>query len=856
MPESIISPLGLSATALLIYFIFVNLRHGSKATKPEIRVNQVIAGLPLVIAAFFALLQAWYLILIQMLIAYLLIFTSLGHDIMALLLNNPAWYVAWLSGVMLLIFALTIWLIPWHLLDVGTYRDLRRKRAYLVVLRFLGLFTFEVFLLSIYALDQDWGNFPHGLFWGALALTFVVYWVLEIAIDECYIAQTLYWLLCLAAVLYVEISIPQLHYGWFKWITIFWAMFYWTITGPAPGFRKKKENEQASLDVALRKEKGTVLGFFLRWIKEFQSMQTWLGLRIGQIAVELDTKINPQSTIQAEAKDLAKNPKERLNAYRFYGNRFSYRVLFIITLSLALLGIYLPNLEPISPIVFVYTGMGFLLILVDYMFYTGKRVVAFATNPPNTAELNPNFLQKIFLKINWPNSAKLFCTFRLNLIAYVFWVVAVFVLFFASNSYNAQYNLLEKKPRPARLSFNQYLDQWTEARRDSLENPAIKNYSVFIFSGEGGGSRAGYWSSTCLLGLDSLLELDLKQHTLAISAVSGSSPGTVAALAWWERGNGFDDYRAYCTEIYQHNFISSGLAGNVFGATLRKFLRFFYFKNRNIRLCEEEGAAIEGALNRGRKPGKTVLSSLYSKDQFAWGSFSGLYQGQHQRWRTDLPLFFSNSTHVQTGRRVLINPVINLSAEQRFINVIDLCKRMEDSTMQELALVHAANLSELFPFMSASAHIPKLGNYADASYCENYGLKTAFEIYQACQDWKNSKPQDSLAAKCNFYVIALMNTHPTYSANSPNLPMEKSVPSETMAPLIAIGNVVLSNNPFSTREEIKSVLPEQAYHEMILNRSNLPLTRVLTRKNMRTMDSIRGRELKVFQNWYGLSQGK
>jgi hypothetical protein len=205
---------------------------------------------------------------------------------------------------------------------------------------------------------------------------------------------------------------------------------------------------------------------------------------------------------------------------------------------------------------------------------------------------------------------------------------------------------------------------------------------------------------------------------------------------------------------------------------------------------------------------------------------------------------------------VLINPVINLSTEQRFINVIDLYKRMEDSTNQELALVHAANLSELFPFMSASAHIPKLGNYADASYCENYGLKTAFEIYQACQDWKKSKAQDSLAAKCNFYVVALMNTHPTYSANSPNLPMEKSVPSETMAPLIAIGNVVLSYNPFSTREEIKSVLPEQVYHEMILNRSNLPLTRVLTKKNMRTMDSIRGRELKVFQGWYGLSQGK
>ncbi len=855
MPESIISPLGLAATALLIYFIFVNLRHGSKATKPEIRINQTTTTLPLVISVFFALLQAWYLIVIQMLIAYLLVFTSLGHDIMALLLNNPDWYIAWLSGVMLLIFALTIWLIPWHLLDVGTYRDLRRNRAYLVVLRFLGLFTFMVFLLSIYAIDHGWENFPHGLFWGCLVLSFVVYWVLEIAIDECYIAQTLYWVLFLAAVVYVELSVPNLHYGWFKWVTLFWASFYWTITGPAPGFRKKKESEQASLDVALRKKKGTVLGFFLRWIKQFQSIQTWLGLHIGQIAVKLDTKMNLQSTIGNEAKELAKNPKERLNAYRFYGNRFSYRVLFVITVSLALMGVYLPNLEPISPIVFVYTGMGFLLILVDYMFYTGRRVVAFATNPPDTAILNPNLLQRFFLKINWPNSARLFCWFRLNLIAYVFWVIAVFILFFASNSHTAQYNLLAKKPQPERLSFHQYLDQWAEARRDTLENPATKSYSVFIFSGEGGGSRAGYWSSTCLLGLDNMLELDLKQHTLAISAVSGSSPGTVATLAWWEHGNG-PEYRDYCAEIYQHNFISSGLAGNVFGATLQKFLSFFYFKNRNIRLCEEESAAIDRALKKGKKPRRSVLSSLYAKNQFAWGSFSGLYQDQNRGWRTDLPLFFSNSTHVQTGRRVLINPVINLSAEPRFINVIDLCKRIADSTNQELALVHAANLSELFPFMSASAHIPKLGNYADASYCENYGLKSAFEIYQACQDWKNSKTGDSLAAKCNFYVVALMNTHPTYSANSPNLPMEKSVPSETLAPLIAIGNVVLSNNPFSTREEIKSVLPESAYHEMILNRSNLPLTRVLTKKNMRTMDSIRTRELNGFREWYGGARGQ
>lgn len=99
-----------------------------------------------------------------------------------------------------------------------------------------------------------------------------------------------------------------------------------------------------------------------------------------------------------------------------------------------------------------------------------------------------------------------------------------------------------------------------------------------------------------------------------------------------------------------------------------------------------------------------------------------------------------------------------------------------------------------------------------------------------------------------------MNTHPTYSANSPNLPMEQSIPSETLAPLIAIGNVVLSNNPFSTREEIKSVLPKNVYHEMILNRSDLPLTRVLTKKNMRTMDEIRVRELKEFQAWFGTSQ--
>lgn len=855
MPTSTTSILGLAATALLLYFILVNLRHGSKATKPEIRVTQSTTALPVVISVFFALLQAWYLVLIQFLIAYLLIFTSLGRDIMTLLLNNPTWYVAWWSGAMLLVFALTMWLIPWHVLDVGTYRELRRKRAYLVVLRFLGFFSFVVFLLSIYAIDQDWENFPHGLFWAVLMLAFVVYWILEISIGESNIAQSLYLLLCLTALALVEIFAPHQHYAWFKWVIVFWALLFWTITGPAPGFRKKRENEKPLLDASPKKKAGTVLRFFLHWIKKFQAAQTWLGLHVGKIATQLDSKTNPQSNIKDEAKDLSKNPKERLNAYRFYGNRFTYRALFIVILILALLGVYLPNLEPVSPIVFVYTGMGFLLILTDYMYYTGRRVVAYAANPPAAAAKNPNFFQKLFLKLNWQKSVRAFSPFRLNLYAYVFWVIAVFVLFFASNSDTAQYNLLEKKAQPERLSFQQYLDQWIEARRDSLTSSATKNYPIFIFSGEGGGSRAGYWTSSCLLGLDSLLELDLKQHTLAISAVSGSSPGTVAALAWWEHGNE-SGYQAYCTEIYRHNFISAGLAGSVFGATLSKFLKFFYFKNRNIRLCEEEAAAIEGALKQRRKGAKSVFSTLYAKDQFAWVSFSGLYQNQNQNWRTDLPLFFSNSTHVQTGRRVLINPVINLSAEQRFINVIDLCKRMADSSAQELALIHAANLSELFPFMSASAHIPKLGNYADASYCENYGLKTAYEIYQACQDWKNSKAQDSLAAKCQFYVVALMNTHPTYSANSPNLPMEESIPSETLAPLIAIGNVVLSNNPFSTREEIKSVLPKEVYHEMILNRSNLPLTRVLTKKNMRTMDSVRVRELQKFQLWFGTAEGQ
>jgi hypothetical protein len=809
--------LGLIATLLALYFFALNFRFGSQK-KLYKKVAQP-AQLPVFFQVCFAQVQAGYIILIQLAIGYLLISTTVGRDIMSLLLSNKnSGLTIFLTGVLLSVYSVAIWIIPWHLVDEKTYQELHKQKAYKVVLRFWGLMSFLIFLVATMAVEEAWENFDGTKYWVLIGTLFVCYWALELSIKNPYQAQSLFFSLFFVFIL-IQIQrtqAPEKEIG-FK-LSILLSMFvFWVITGPSPALLVSKAKSLSYQKKGL----GSILGTLTDSIGRMFTRVDALLLKLTGFSKEISAETDPFLA----------------------GNRFYFRILLLVNALLAIYATFSPQLEPLSPLLFVYGGMGFLLSLTDLMFFTGKRLVSEAMY--NSTQKDPATLKPRQRFVQY-----------LNLTLFVLWVAFVFILFFMGGPGSAEYDLYPRNTPQNRLSIDQYLEDWQKDRTDSIQ--AFEHYPVFIIAGQGGGSRAGYWMSSALLHLDTQLrqtyDFDLQSHTLAISAVSGSAPGTVATLAYWEKARldaaSLPAPDQFCQRMYQRNFISSGLAGLFYGSMLRKYLYLplhHRIANRNTRLCQEESAAIHKALQKKVRFDFLNLGPASKKKQFGWQPFSQLYL-LGDSIRTDLPLFFANSTQVQTGKRVLINPLINTQKNPHFANAIDFYQHLDPK--KDLAIIQAANMSELFPWISSSAYFPGLGNYVDGAYYENYGLETAMDLYQACLDWQKAS-KDPLSPKLRFYIISIMNEAPDYSGQNPAIKLEATKPGEGIVPIMTLTKTLFSGHATTALERAKNTLKrDSALHMMVQTRQNLPLTRVLTKYNMLSMDSACHEALEKADVWF------
>jgi hypothetical protein len=825
--------IGFFATVLTFLFFIINLYIGSKSEPPSTRINKLKAknqqfDLPLIFEIFFAHIQAWYLVFIQFIIAYLLIFTVVGRDIITLLLGTKhQCCLALLTAFVVMVYSISIWIIPWHLLDKRTYLDLYRKKSYLVVLRFLGFTSFVVLLFAIAASTYSWEHVnSFGFIWKLLG-AYVSFWFFIWIFKKTNTGQTLYIILSFLLAAYFFIQAKE--HCYFIAFTSLSGLLFWFSTGPSPELKYKTRNQDQSK------------GFFDWLTLQQNKFSNFLGRQFSCLDQLSLLKKN------TEPKDLQKDPSFT-HILHFRGNRINFRLIMAVHLLAALFATFCKNLEWVSPILFVYGGMGFVLILADLMYFTGRRIVSNASRKKSPKHVN--LYNQICHNI----------TQYWQLYTFVTWVVFVAILFIVPGPGAAVYDLKEQRTELNRVSMNTYLDQWLADRQDSLKK--VSTYPVFIFAGQGGGSRAGYWMSSILLGLDQRfqdsLHLDLKSHTLAISTISGSSPGTLAALAYWEKKN---DSNAnlpvpgnYCRKIYACNFISSGIAGIFYSSLLRKYLYFplnSSIKNRNMRLCMEESAAIEQALNLQPVANNLKFGATDRQKQFGWRSFSELYFQNGTKFRTDVPLFFPNSVHVQTGKRVLNNPLIQTQGDNHFANAIDFYAQKKRFKIKgDLAIVQASNMAELFPWVSASAYFDSLGNFVDGGYYENYGLETALDLYNACKDWQKKHNSNALAQKLCFYILPVMNENPYSSGQDSNLVMNKTKPGEGLIPLVTLYATPFSGHSMTAMERVKATLkPINAFHLIIQTQKKLPLTRVLTEKNMDSMDIVRDTALVNAQLW-------
>jgi hypothetical protein len=415
----------------------------------------------------------------------------------------------------------------------------------------------------------------------------------------------------------------------------------------------------------------------------------------------------------------------------------------------------------------------------------------------------------------------------------------------------------EKPQMPKLATPRDYITGWLDNRRQAL---GTDSFDVYIVAGQGGGSRGAYWFSKIMTEMDAITEGSFRQQCLAMSTVSGSSVGGQSIVALWNSvpyslQNNTNILSKFSHNAFQHNLLSGNLADVFFKDNIAAFWTSTGSFNpltlgrgdRNHRLQREEAVRIEEAMQGGDQPvdgysSWSILKAFKLKSltncptNAPFWSFYYDYATNKPLYK--VPLFFPNTCQVQGGKRSFVSPVQNDTSI--FINTFDLTSRLIRNS-KSISLTSAANLSELFPYLSMSSRLVINDidnietNFVDGGYYENYGLTTAYELIHFCADSLKILPQYK---HIRLHLIAIINSQDAVADNT-----IQGI-NQITAPVQAIMGATFGGhaNHILLEMRAKSRHEDFSFYEIQLpytdDKSAVPLSRMLSFKSMAFMDKM------------------
>ena len=323
-------------------------------------------------------------------------------------------------------------------------------------------------------------------------------------------------------------------------------------------------------------------------------------------------------------------------------------------------------------------------------------------------------------------------------------------------------------------------EQRYELLRDKIRsNHTGQPYPIILVSGEGGGSRAGYWLSQNLINFDYYTRGKFREHIFSMSTVSGSSVGVGAVMTFWEMTKGQTEIDSAWLNlplrVFANNFVGSSVKGMLLTDPWKSIIPFgTHETDRNSLLQKEESyytqLAADSIMTKngpGDKPKIPIEKRLLCNDfmDFFYDTSNGKLRMK------DKPLVLINTCRSNDGRRGIVSPV--KLTDSVFNDAIDIAGFIyEDSTCKHkktckhkikdhcathkrpITLGQATNLSELFPGFSAPAYVDSLGSFVDGGYHENSGLKTTLDVYTSLLE---ALKRDSLLDDCEIYILYFKN---------------------------------------------------------------------------------------------------
>jgi hypothetical protein len=463
---------------------------------------------------------------------------------------------------------------------------------------------------------------------------------------------------------------------------------------------------------------------------------------------------------------------------------------------------------------------------------------------------------------------------------WVFWPLALAgfaVVFFVKSDIHRISTVESALPLEKRVTFDEWFASW---KKNNLDTTGTE-IPIYLVAVQGGGSRAGLWTSEMLNRLEVASGYRFHRHCLAITSASGGSSGTGATLALWrfaqdsaalaQRSLGSPRadslYLNFANGMYRRNYLSASFL-DMFVCEIGT--RFLFFqkdrRNRNYRHQKDEALGFAAGIQRGFYPetpknatriGERLRSlwlrgdraRLRVSDQIRVPNYpfmpylSYWYDAQGQP-KTDLPLYFPISTNIQTGKGAFSSPV--RTDDRIFTDAIDILAAVKTAEAargeRTLTMVGATNLSQLFPAMNAFTYIPKAGNFLDGGSFENMGLTVLEEIYHRVDSLVRHSGafSASLRPKVKIHVIYLINNK--LETEEPE--KIKAVSQFSSLFSFAGSASIDGRTTFFTKKMAHNIGPNDALHELWLQapapdsvKLRIPLGRWLSRYSVRRAEA-------------------
>lgn len=371
-------------------------------------------------------------------------------------------------------------------------------------------------------------------------------------------------------------------------------------------------------------------------------------------------------------------------------------------------------------------------------------------------------------------------------------LLAWFIFVRRSEIHNINYVRSDLRAENTRADFHTYFEKWYGTNiAPHIDTAGTGSIPIFLVAAQGGGSRAGLWTSELLNRLEVESDYKFHRHLFAVTSASGGSVGTGATLSLWryvQDNPGLDSttrrhlHQQFAAAMFRRNYLSSQFMQLFVNEVGKRFLSLFKSDvgDRNLEHQRHEALGFANAIHYGFEQGDKSDDSPFERlmQTFAQGGADSLrVNKEHPKilnypmqpylsyWYDSksqpdprLPLYFPITLNIQTGKSGFSSPLA--WDKDLFVDAIDIIGSAEkDKPGKTLAMTTATNLSQLFPVMNAYTYIDKTGNFMDGGLFENMGLTLLSRIQLRLKQEIANAPgiPDSVKKRLKIKILFFIN---------------------------------------------------------------------------------------------------